>query len=151
MDANTVFSAPHRRLHDFARDTLLPHGHTIHEVLYNSCEATEFDVDEQSQIGLAELAAQMGVELFVMGDGWFHGRDNDMASLGDWWPDEPKFPNGLPPPANLPPLYPRGLDPDSGYEVEGIAGARSGDAWMRGGLHLDLGDFESTVRRIRRV
>ena len=39
----------------------------------------------------------MGVELFVMDDGWFHRRDIDNAGLGDWWPDEKKFPNGLQP------------------------------------------------------
>jgi alpha-galactosidase len=39
----------------------------------------------------------MGVELFVIDDGWFHGRNDDTAGLGDWWPDERKFPNGLDP------------------------------------------------------
>ncbi|HEU5100001.1 MAG TPA: alpha-galactosidase, partial [Roseiflexaceae bacterium] len=58
---------------------------------------TTFDVDEASQIALAELAAEIGVELFVMDDGWFHGRDDDTAGLGDWWPDPRKFPNGLAP------------------------------------------------------
>jgi alpha-galactosidase len=91
------FGGASRRLHDFIRDTLLPHGQTIHKVLYNSWEATEFAVDEPSQIVLAELAADMGIELFVMDDGWFHGRDSDAAGLGDWWPDECKFPNGLAP------------------------------------------------------
>lgn len=89
------FGGASRRLHDLVRDTILPHGRTIHKVLYNSWEATTFDVDEASQMHLAELAAAMGVELFVMDDGWFHGRNNDTAGLGDWWPDERKFPNGL--------------------------------------------------------
>ena len=61
------------------------------------------------------------------------------------------FRTHMPPPARLAPLYLRGLDPDSRYEVEGIAGARSGSAWMHGGLELELEDFSSTVRRIRRV
>jgi alpha-galactosidase len=39
----------------------------------------------------------MGVELFVMDDGWFHKRNLDNAGLGDWWPDAAKFPNGLKP------------------------------------------------------
>ena len=91
------FGSASRRLHDFIRERLLPHGHSIHQVLYNSWEATMFDVDLGSQIELAELAAQMGVELFVMDDGWFHGRNDDTAGLGDWWPDERKFPNGLTP------------------------------------------------------
>jgi alpha-galactosidase len=91
------FGAASRRLHDFIRDTLLPHGRTIHKVLYNSWEATTFHVDAPSQIELAELAAEMGTELFVMDDGWFHGRDDDTAGLGDWWPDARKFPDGLAP------------------------------------------------------
>jgi alpha-galactosidase len=91
------FGGASRRLHDFIRDTLLPHGHAIHKVLYNSWEATGFDVDEGSQVRLAELAAEMGVELFVLDDGWFHGRNDDTAGLGDWWPDERKFPHGLGP------------------------------------------------------
>jgi alpha-galactosidase len=63
--------------------------------LYNSWEATTFNVDEPSQSRLAEIAASLGIELFVMDDGWFHKRDLDNAALGDWWPDEKKFPNGL--------------------------------------------------------
>jgi alpha-galactosidase len=76
---------------------VLPHGHIPHKVLYNSWEATTFDVDEPGQSHLAELAAEMGVELFVVDDGWFHGRNTDNAGLGDWWPDEKKFPHGLTP------------------------------------------------------
>jgi alpha-galactosidase len=91
------FGSASRKLHDFVRDTILPHGHTPHKVLYNSWEATLFDVDEASQGALAELAARTGVELFVMDDGWFHGRNDDHAGLGDWWPDEKKFPCGLTP------------------------------------------------------
>jgi alpha-galactosidase len=84
-------------LHDFIRDTVLPHGKNLHKVIYNSWEATTFNVDEASQTHLAEMAAEMGVELFVMDDGWFHGRNSDNAGLGDWWPDAAKFPNGLRP------------------------------------------------------
>jgi alpha-galactosidase len=91
------FGGASRHLHDLIREQFLPHGQAIHKVLYNSWEATEFAVDERSQGALAELAAAMGVELFVMDDGWFHGRDNDRAGLGDWWPDARKFPNGLAP------------------------------------------------------
>ena len=88
------FGGASRAMHDYAR-TLLPHGDAPHKVLYNSWEATIFDVNESSQVKLAEIAAGMGVELFVLDDGWFHGRKSDNAGLGDWWPDEQKFPNGL--------------------------------------------------------
>ncbi len=58
-------------------------------------EVTLFNLDEPSQSALAEIAAQLGVELFVMDDGWFHGCNWDNTGPGDWWPDEIKFPNGL--------------------------------------------------------
>jgi alpha-galactosidase len=90
------FGAASRILHDYAR-SILPHGRKLHPVLYNSWEAVFFDVSEESQIAVAERAARMGVELFVMDDGWFHRRNIDNAGLGDWWPDEKKFPNGLQP------------------------------------------------------
>jgi alpha-galactosidase len=89
------FGDASRTLHDFIREQLLPHGRTPHKILYNSWEATFFNVDEPSQSKLAEVAAAMGIELFVMDDGWFHNRNIDNAGLGDWWPDAKKFPNGL--------------------------------------------------------
>ena len=66
-------------------------------VLYNSWEATNFDVNEVEQIQLAEIAAELGVELFVVDDGWFVGRRDDRAGLGDWTVDPEKFPQGLGP------------------------------------------------------
>jgi alpha-galactosidase len=69
----------------------------LRPVLYNSWEATYFNVDERSQTRLAELAAEMGVELFVVDDGWFTGRASDRAGLGDWAADPVKFPRGLHP------------------------------------------------------
>jgi len=61
------------------------------------------------------------------------------------------FRTHLPEPVELPALYPRGLDPDARYTVEGVDGARLGAAWMRAGVRIGLGDFESTVQRVRRV
>ena len=89
------FGAASRLFHAYVREQLLPHGQSLHKILYNSWEATTFNVDEASQTALAEIASSMGVELFVMDDGWFHGRNLDNAGLGDWWPDEVKFPDGL--------------------------------------------------------
>ena len=56
-------------------------------VLYNSWEATEFNFDEKTQEGLADKAASIGVERFVMDDGWFSTRVNDKSGLGDWYPN----------------------------------------------------------------
>jgi alpha-galactosidase len=91
------FGGASRALHAYIRERVVPHGPVTHKVLYNSWEATSFNVDADSQIRLAERAAEMGVELFVMDDGWFHRRQDDSAGLGDWWPDTRKFPHGLAP------------------------------------------------------
>jgi alpha-galactosidase len=64
-------------------------------VLLNSWEATYFDFDEDRLVGIAESAAELGVELFVLDDGWFGRRDDDTSSLGDWYVDERKLPGGL--------------------------------------------------------
>jgi alpha-galactosidase len=69
----------------------------LRPVLYNSWEATGFSVDEEGQLRLAELAARIGAELFVLDDGWFRGRADDHAGLGDWYVDQHKFPRGLGP------------------------------------------------------
>jgi alpha-galactosidase len=66
-------------------------------VLYNSWEATGFDISEANQKRLATIAAGLGVELFVVDDGWFGGRRADNAGLGDWYPSPVPFPDGLGP------------------------------------------------------
>jgi alpha-galactosidase len=74
-----------------------PHGAgaRVRPVLYNSWEATEFNVTEAGQRTLAEKAAKLGVELFVIDDGWFGKRNTDRAGLGDWVVNPQKFPRGL--------------------------------------------------------
>jgi alpha-galactosidase len=69
--------------------------HRTRSVIYNSWEATLFDVDAASQLELARIAAQLGVETFVVDDGWFVGRGDDRGGLGDWTPDPAKFPSGF--------------------------------------------------------
>jgi alpha-galactosidase len=88
-----------RLLHRFEVSTILPHAPNpkLRPVLYNSWEATEFKVDEAGQEILAEKAASIGVERFVMDDGWFGQRATDHAGLGDWYVNPVKFPHGLKP------------------------------------------------------
>jgi alpha-galactosidase len=93
------FGGASRCLHRLELNEILPdraHPH-VRPVLYNSWEATEFDVNEAGQKELAEKAAKIGVERFVMDDGWFGARNNDHAGLGDWVVNRQKFPNGLQP------------------------------------------------------
>jgi alpha-galactosidase len=66
-------------------------------VIYNSWEATEMNVTEAGQESLAEKAAALGIDRFVMDDGWFGQRKTDHAGLGDWYVNKEKFPNGLKP------------------------------------------------------
>jgi alpha-galactosidase len=88
-----------RILHQFQLEQIVPGSpHARHRpVLYNSWEATEFNVDEAGQMALAEQAARLGVERFVVDDGWFGQRNNDHAGLGDWYVNPQKFPHGLKP------------------------------------------------------
>ncbi|MEV5910085.1 alpha-galactosidase [Streptomyces chartreusis] len=69
--------------------------HRTRKVLYNSWEATGFDVDAADQLELAKTAADIGAELFVVDDGWFTGRRDDTGGLGDWFPDPAAFPQGF--------------------------------------------------------
>ena len=61
----------------------------------NTWEGFYFDVGADKVKALATAAAAIGIERFVLDDGWFHGRDDDSRALGDWWPDARKFPLGL--------------------------------------------------------
>ena len=87
------------RMHRFALERVMPAAHrkTVRPVLYNSWEATYFDVAVGGQMALADTAAAMGVELFVVDDGWFGERNSDRAGLGDWYVNKTKFPGGLEP------------------------------------------------------
>ncbi|MFL6560982.1 MAG: alpha-galactosidase, partial [Bacillus sp. (in: firmicutes)] len=64
-------------------------------VLINNWEATYFDFNEEKILTIAQTAKDLGVELFVLDDGWFGKRDNDKTSLGDWFTDKRKLPNGI--------------------------------------------------------
>jgi alpha-galactosidase len=94
-----------RILHHFEIVHVLPHrvgeGNNAapkpRPVIYNSWEATEMNVTEAGQEALAEKAAALGVDRFVMDDGWFGQRKTDHAGLGDWYVNPQKFPNGLKP------------------------------------------------------
>ncbi len=64
-------------------------------VQINSWEAFYFDYDHQRLLQFAKQAAALGIEMFVLDDGWFGHRDNDSSSLGDWWANGKKLPGGL--------------------------------------------------------
>ncbi len=64
-------------------------------ILLNSWEACYFDISESKLLSLAKKGKEAGIELFVMDDGWFKGRNDDTSSLGDWVVDEKKLPKGI--------------------------------------------------------
>ncbi|MBZ9639088.1 alpha-galactosidase [Streptomyces sp. PSKA30] len=91
------FGGASRAWHAYQRAYVIPDAERDRPVLFNSWEATEFDISEEQQRALARRAAAIGVELFVVDDGWFGTRTSDRAGLGDWTPNPDRFPAGLKP------------------------------------------------------
>jgi len=61
----------------------------------NSWEAEYFDINEDNVLELADRTKSLGLQMLVVDDGWFEGRDDETTSLGDWYSDKRKFPNGI--------------------------------------------------------
>lgn len=72
-----------------------PYAHKRKPVLINNWEATYFDFTTEKLVSIAKEASELGIELFVMDDGWFGDRDDDNRGLGDWWVNETKLPGGV--------------------------------------------------------
>ena len=83
--------------HRAIRENLIPKPWQYKErpIVFNSWEAMYFDYDEDKLLKLAKAGKALGMELFVLDDGWFKGRNDDTSSLGDWVEDSKKLPNGL--------------------------------------------------------
>ena len=71
--------------------------HARRPVLLNNWEATYFDFNSEKILEIARGAADLGVEMLVLDDGWFGKRDDDTSGLGDWYVNEKKLPGGLKP------------------------------------------------------
>ena len=84
--------------HDFVRDKIVPKRfqNTPRPTYLNTWEAAYFDVSENKVLELADKAVEIGVDMLVLDDGWFEGRQDDTTSLGDWTADRARFPNGIP-------------------------------------------------------
>jgi alpha-galactosidase len=67
----------------------------VRPILINNWEATYFDFNAEKIESIAKSAKELGIELFVLDDGWFGKRDRDNCSLGDWFVNRKKFPEGL--------------------------------------------------------
>ena len=87
-----------RRFHRWARRYALRGGETLRPVVLNSWEGAYFTFNEDTLTGMMDHAAEMGIEMFVLDDGWFgnkYPRNNDKAGLGDWQVNTNKLPRGI--------------------------------------------------------
>lgn len=87
-----------RKIHRYVMDEVLRDGNRPRAVLLNNWEATYFSFDEQKAIALFDGARDLGMELFLLDDGWFgsrYPRNDDTQGLGDWQVNPEKLPNGL--------------------------------------------------------
>lgn len=94
---NGLEQASHN-LHDWARRHQLRNGQGNRMTLLNNWEATYFDFNEEKLIGLMDDAVRLGVDMFLLDDGWFankYPRSSDTAGLGDWQETRTKLPNGV--------------------------------------------------------
>ena len=84
--------------HDFIREKITPtRFKTAPRPTYlNTWEAAYFDLTEAKVLQLADKASDIGVDMLVLDDGWFEGRQDDKSSLGDWRADASRFPSGIP-------------------------------------------------------
>ena len=87
-----------RNFHDWARRYQVKDGDQTRMTLLNNWEATYFNFDEQKLIGLMDEAKKLGVDMFLLDDGWFankYPRSSDHQGLGDWIETADKLPNGI--------------------------------------------------------
>lgn len=91
------FNGMSQNMHRFVRENIVRGvwKDKVRPVLLNSWEAAYFKIDESKLLKLAKAGKEVGVELFVMDDGWFGNRNDDKSSLGDWFVNKKKLPNGL--------------------------------------------------------
>ena len=91
------FTGLSRNMHFFVREHIVRGRwkHKTRPVLLNSWEACYFNISESKLVALAKAGRDVGIELFVMDDGWFGERSDDTRSLGDWEPNKKKLQGGL--------------------------------------------------------
>lgn len=77
----------------FASENIIPKKQI--PIMLNSWESVYFDLNEQKLIKFADKAKCLGFDGVVIDDGWFGGRNDDTTSLGDWFENKEKFPNGI--------------------------------------------------------
>lgn len=101
-EANLVFShnglnGMSQEFHKLYRDHMCrgKYKNERRPVLLNTWEGCYFNFNEDTIVNIAKSAADLGIELLVVDDGWFGHRNGDNSSLGDWYPNEEKLPSGV--------------------------------------------------------
>ncbi len=85
-----------RNFHNFIRRRILPpEPFSQRPVVLNTWEACYFKIDQAEMLRFADTAKECGCDMLVMDDGWFGQRHSDWRALGDWYPNNEKFPDGL--------------------------------------------------------
>ena len=86
-----------RAYHDFFREYIIDpkRVYARRPIVINNWEATYFDFDNEKLFSIIDEAAKLGVDTFVLDDGWFGKRDGDTSGLGDWFVNEKKLKGGL--------------------------------------------------------
>ena len=95
--SNSGLTGLSNQLHHFVRNHIIKEKwkNKARPILINNWEATYFNFTEEKLLALAKEAKEIGIELFVLDDGWFKNRNSDTSSLGDWEVDRNKLPNGI--------------------------------------------------------
>lgn len=95
--SNRGFNTASHHMHDFVNDHIVRGDYKKKKrpVLLNNWEAHFFDFNDRKLLRLAKSAKELGVELFVLDDGWFGDRNSDFAGLGDYNVNTKKFPTGM--------------------------------------------------------
>jgi len=95
--SNSGFGGLSREMHDVYRNNLCisKWANMDRPILINNWEGTYFDFTEEKLVAMAKKAKSVGIELFVLDDGWFGKRNDDKSSLGDWFVNEEKLPSGI--------------------------------------------------------
>ena len=95
--SDTGFSGISRAFHRLVHTHITsgPFARAPRPILINNWEATYFNFNEEKLLSIAACAKDIGIDLFVLDDGWFGRRNDDRSSLGDWTDDTAKLPGGL--------------------------------------------------------
>ena len=95
--SHTGLNGMMENMHSFVNEHIVrgEHKNADRPIVLNNWEATFFNFNRRKILALARSAKKLGIEMFVLDDGWFGKRNNDLAGLGDWVENRKKLPGGI--------------------------------------------------------